>query len=300
VKDHDDHHHDHAHATDSHRLGWALAITAAFMALEVAGGWLAGSLALLADAGHMITYAAALLLAWVAARLTEQPGTSRRTYGYHRAQVLAAFVNALALFGVVGWIVVEAVRRLAEPRPVAGATMLWIAFAGLAANVAVYYILRRGDESNINVAAARLHVLGDMLGSIGAAVAAIVIIATGWTPVDPILSVLMSALIVRSAWRLLRESTHILMEHAPESVDIEQLRSTLMVAVPGIRDVHDVHCWSLTSGQTLLTLHVALGQDAEAAAVLREAKRVLAEEFSVSHSALQVERGECPDADCQL
>jgi cobalt-zinc-cadmium efflux system protein len=298
VTDRPEHH--HTHATDSQRLGWALAVTAAFMALEVVGGWLAGSLALLADAGHMLTDSAALLLAWMAARLAEQPAGSRRTYGYHRAQVLAAFVNAIALFVVVAWIVYEAVQRIATPRPIAGGTMLGIACAGLVANLVVYFVLREGDAANLNVAAARLHVLGDLLGSIGAAAAAIVVLMTGWTPIDPIISVLMSAVIVRSAWSLLRESTHILMEHAPESVDLDKLRATLVGTVPGIRDVHDVHCWSLTSGQTMLTLHVALGDGAEAACVLREAKRVLAEDFAVSHSALQVERGDCPDDACRL
>jgi cobalt-zinc-cadmium efflux system protein len=183
--------------------------------------------------------------------------------------------------------------------------MLGIALAGLAANLAVYRLLGHGhahghDDANINVTAARLHVFGDLLGSIGAAVAAAVILATGWTPIDPILSVLMAALIVRSAWRLLRESTHILMEHTPEHVDLAELRVRLMHSVPGIRDVHDVHCWSLTSGQTMLSLHVALGGGADATVALREAKRVLAEDFSVAHSALQVELGDCPDQACRL
>jgi cobalt-zinc-cadmium efflux system protein len=295
-----DHDHHHAHGADSRRLGWALVVTAGFMVLEVAGGWLAGSLALLADAGHMLTDTAALLLAWVAARLAEQPAGPGRTYGYHRAQVLAAFVNALALFVVVAWIGYEALQRLHEPRPVAGGTMLGIAVAGLAANLLVYYLLEHGAKSNLNVNAARLHVFGDMLGSIGAAIAAVVILATGWTPIDPILSVLMAVLIVRSAWHTLRDSTHILMENTPENVDLAALRAALMTAVPGIRDVHDVHCWSLTSGQTMLSLHVALGRNADAEAVLNHAKRVLAEDFDVAHSALQIERGDCPDEACRL
>jgi len=274
------------------------------MGIEVVGGWLAGSLALIADAGHMLTDTAALLLAWIAARLAEQPAEPGRTYGYHRAQVLAAFVNAIALFVVVAWIAYEAAHRLAEPRPVAGGTMLGIALAGLAANLAVYFMLGHRDHdrsaTNLNVSAARLHVLGDLLGSIGAALAALVILATGWTPIDPILSILMAVLIVRSAWRLLRESTHILMENTPEHVDLGALRSTLMTSVPGIRDVHDVHCWSLTTGQTMLSLHLALGGDADSTVVLREAKRVLAEDFSVAHSALQIELGDCPDETCRL
>jgi len=265
------------------------------MVVEVVGGLISGSLALLADAGHMLTDTAALALAWLAARLTQRPTNPRRSYGYHRAQVLAAFVNALALFGVVIWILAEAVDRLGAPRAIEGTMMLGVALAGLAANVAVYLTLRKGDLDNLNVAAARLHVLGDLLGSVGAIVAAGIILTTGWTPIDPILSVLVAALILRSAWSLLLKSTSILMEDAPESVDPEAVRRTLLQGVPGIRDVHDIHCWSLTTGQTMLTLHLVLDGRTEAAAVLREAKRVLVERFDIAHSALQLEHAECPD-----
>jgi cobalt-zinc-cadmium efflux system protein len=281
--------------SESRRLGWALAITATFMTVEVVGGVISGSLALLADAGHMLTDTAALALAWLATRLTLRPADPRRSYGYHRAQVLAAFVNALALFGVVVWIVVEAVQRLRTPHAIEGLTMLGVAIAGMCANVAVYLTLRKGSEDNLNVAAARLHVLGDLLGSIGAVLAAVVILTTGWTPVDPILSVLVAVLILRSAWRLLSKSTRILMENAPDSVDPVELRRSLLATLHGVRDVHDVHCWSLTTGQTMLTLHLALERGADATAVLREAKRVLADRFEITHSALQLEHAECPD-----
>jgi cobalt-zinc-cadmium efflux system protein len=165
------------------------------------------------------------------------------------------------------------------------------------ANLTVYYVLRddHGHEHNLNVAAARLHVLGDLLGSVGALGAAGVILVTGWTPIDPILSVLVAVLILRSAWMLLVKSTRILMEAAPESVDPDALRHALLSLVPGVRDVHDVHCWSLTTGQTMLTLHVALEREAEAARVLRDAKRVIADRFDIAHSALQLELEECPD-----
>ena len=194
------------------------------MGIEVVGGLLSGSLALLADAGHMLTDTAALALAWIAAHLTRRPTSSRRSYGYHRAQVLAAFVNALALFGVASWICIEAAHRIAHPQPIAGDTMLAVAIAGMAANVAVYFVLGEGSETNLNVAAARLHVLGDLLGSVAATTAALVIIGTGWTPIDPILSVLVAVLILRSAWVLLLKSTRILMEDAPDSVDPDVLR----------------------------------------------------------------------------
>ena len=287
--------HTRPHSSDSRRLGWALAITATFMALEVIGGLISGSLALLADAGHMLTDTAALALAWLASRLTARPTNPRRSYGYHRAQVLAAFVNALALFAIVVWIAIEAAQRFVTPRPIEGSTMMAIAVAGMVANIAVYVTLGRGSKVNLNISAARLHVLGDLLGSIGAIVAATVILTTGWTPIDPILSVLVAMLILRSAWGLLAKSTSILMEDAPESVDPDDLRKVLLATVPGVRDVHDVHCWSLTTGQTMLTLHVALDRNAEAADVLREAKRVIAEKFEITHSALQLEHEECPD-----
>lgn len=282
-------------ASESRRLGWALCITATFMAVEVVGGLVSGSLALLADAGHMLTDTAALALAWLAARLTRRPSHPRRSYGYHRAQVLAAFVNALALFVIAGWIVVEAIRRLMAPPAIAGGTMLGVALAGLAANLAVYLTLRRGSQDNLNVSAARLHVVGDLLGSVGAIVAATVILTVGWRPIDPILSVLVAVLILRSAWGLLGKSTSILMEEAPDSVDPDALREALIGSVPGVRDVHDVHCWSLTTGRTMLTLHVVLEAGAPAPAVLRDAKRVLGERFDISHSALQLELEECPD-----
>ena len=214
----------HPHATDSRRLGWALVITGTFMLLEVAGGMLSGSLALLADAGHMLTDTAALALAWGAARLALRPGATPRSDGHHRAQVIAAFVNAVALFGVVGWIIWEAVQRMVAPRDIAGATMLGIALLGLLANLAVLHILEGDQQSNMNVAAARLHVLGDLLGSIGASIAAVVILATGWTPIDPLLSIAVALLIVRSAWALLLKSGRILLERSPDAVDPDQVR----------------------------------------------------------------------------
>ena len=206
----------HPHATDTQRLGWALGITGTFMVLEVIGGWLSGSLALLADAGHMLTDTAALALAWGAACLAQRRPDAPRHHGHHRLQVIAALVNAVALIGVVGWILWEALERIREPRAVAGAAMLGIALLGLVANVAVLRVLRGGHEQNINVAAARLHVLGDLLGSIGASIAAVVILTTGWTPIDPILSVAVALLIVRSAWALLVKSTKILAERRPD------------------------------------------------------------------------------------
>lgn len=202
----------HAHGSDTRRLGWALAITATFMVLEVVGGLISGSLALLADAGHMLTDTAALALAWFAARISQPAAGVPRAGGHHRAQVRAAFVNSLALIAVVAWILWEAAHRLSAPREIAGGTMLGIAVLGLLANLAVLRVLRDSDGGNLNVSAARLHVVGDLLGSIAASAAAIVILATGWTPIDPLLSVLVALLILRSAWSLLRKTSRILLD----------------------------------------------------------------------------------------
>ncbi len=206
-----------SHVSDIRRLGWALAITGGFMVIEVAGGLWSGSLALLADAGHMLTDTAALALAWGAAHVAHRAGGSGRYEGHHRAQVLAAIVNALALLGVVGWILWEALQRLQQPHAIEAGTMLGIALLGLLANLAVLRVLHDEHDSNLNVAAARLHVLGDLLGSVGASIAAVVILATGWTPIDPILSVLVAMLIVRSAWSLLVKSTRLLLAEAPDA-----------------------------------------------------------------------------------
>src|SRR5689334_23146495 len=199
----------------------ALALTGGFMTAEIAGDLLSGSLALLADAGHMLTDTAALALAYVAIRAARTPETTRHSFGRHRLQVLAALVNGAALFGITIWIAVEAVIRLLAPVEVLGGAMLAVAVVGLLVNLASFLILRRGSATNINIRGAALHALGDMLGSIGAIVAAGVILLTGWMPIDPILSVLMCVLILRSAWGLVQESWHVLMEGVPEGVEID-------------------------------------------------------------------------------
>ena len=212
----------HAHGSDTRRLGWALAITATFMVLEVAGGLISGSLALLADAGHMLTDTAALALAWAAARISHGSTSTPRAGGHHRAQVLAAFVNSLALLAVVAWILWEAAQRLAAPREIAGGTMFSIAVLGLLANLAVLRVLRDSDGANLNVSAARLHVIGDLLGSIAASVAAVVILTTGWTLIDPLLSVLVALLILYGAASLLYRSSRSLLASRPAITDPDE------------------------------------------------------------------------------
>lgn len=223
---HPSHAHDHAHGlpNSGRLLGIAFALTGTFMIVEFVGGVLSNSLALLADAGHMLTDTAALALAWAATRIAARPADTKRSFGYQRLRVLAAFVNGCALLFIVAWIAFEAVQRLANPVPVDAETMLWIGGIGLAINLIVFALLSRGDSHDMNVAAATLHVLGDLLGSIAAITAAIVIMIFGWLPIDPLLSLVVGALIVRSAIALVRRSAHILMEGSPDWLDVGELR----------------------------------------------------------------------------
>ena len=287
---HDRHRHGAAVASDNERrVLWALALTGGFMVVEVIGGIVAGSLALLADAGHMLTDAAALAMAWVAFRVSHRPHDRRRSYGYRRIQVLAAFVNGGALIGVVAWIVVEAVRRLFEPVAVAGGLMLAVAGAGLLVNIAAFVILHRGARANLNLRGAALHVLGDLLGSAAAIAAALTILWTGWTPIDPLLSILVAALVLRSAWYLVRRAGHILLEGTPDWLDPDELKSTVLAAVPAVADVHHVHAWMLTSEQPLMTLHATVRAGADYDATLRAIHQVLRERFDVGHATVQIE-----------
>jgi cobalt-zinc-cadmium efflux system protein len=296
--DHGLRHHVHHETSSSRLLGAALALTSVFMVVEFVGGTLARSLALIADAGHMLTDAAALALAWAATRIAARPADPRRSFGYQRLRVLATFVNGCALLFIVAWIAIEALRRLLQPVPVDATTILWIGGAGLAVNLIVFGMLRRGDTHDMNVAAATLHVVGDLLGSVAAVVAALVILWTGWMPIDPLLSLLVSALIVRSALALVRRSSHILMEGSPDWLDLAELRSTLEQHIPQIRDVHHVHAWLVGPRDTLLTMHASVSVAADHAVVLRDAKALLAERFGITHTTIQIEVEDCVDADC--
>jgi cobalt-zinc-cadmium efflux system protein len=287
------HGHVHAHAHDERRLLLALILTGGFMVVEAVGGIFAGSLALLADAGHMLTDTAALALSWYAFLVSRRPATQERSYGQHRFQVLAALINGVALVAVAGWIAVEAVRRLFDPVPIMGTTMLVIAAIGLSVNIAGFLILHGGNQENLNMRGAALHVLGDLLGSVAAIVAAIVILWTGWTPIDPILSVLVALLILRSAWGLVGRSWHVLMEGTPEGLDVDRLRRELTDAVPGVEDVHHVHAWSLTPERPLITFHASLGADADHDEVLRRLRAELVTRFNIEHSTIQLESNPC-------
>ncbi len=288
---------DHSHTTNRQRVFWAMLLTGGFMLAEVAGGLLSGSLALLADAGHMLMDAAALFLAWLGFRISERGHDMRRSFGYHRFQVLAAFVNGLSLIFVAGWICVEAIDRIGTPTPILAGPMLAVAALGLAVNIVVYMILHGADMENLNVRGAALHVLGDMLGSAAAIGAAIVILLTGWTPIDPILSVFVVLLILKAAIDVIRRSGHILLEGAPEGLDLEAVKDAVAAASPDIYDVHHVHAWSLTAERPMLTLHAKLRRGADLDETLARARLAVLDRFGIEHTTIQLETGSCPEPD---
>jgi len=270
-------------------------LTGGFMVVEVAGGLLSGSLALLADAGHMLTDAAALCFAWLAFRLAWRPADPRRSYGYHRFQILAAFLNGVVLIAIVVWIGIEAVQRLQAPVEILGPMMLAVAAVGLVVNLICFAILHGGNRENLNVRGALLHVLGDLLGSLAAIIAAVVIIVTGWTPIDPLLSLLVALLILRSAWLLVRQSTHVLLEGTPAEIDVSRLKSELVDGVEDVDDVHHVHVWTLASGKLVMTLHAHVCDGADAEDALRAILSICRERFGVAHVTVQIEHGRCLD-----
>jgi cobalt-zinc-cadmium efflux system protein len=284
-----------APGNDGRKLFWAFALTGGFAAIEFIGGWLSHSLTLMADAGHMVTDSASLALAWIALRFADMPSDRRRTYGYQRLQVLAAFVNSLLLLGAVAWLAVEAVQRLQNPAPVAGPLMLAIAAGGLVINVISLALLHRGEAGNLNIRAAYLHVVSDLLGSVMALAAAGIIMTTGWTRIDPILALVVACLIVRSAGSLMIKSAHILLEGTPDWLDIDELQYELRRTVTGVIDVHHVHVWCLTSQHPLLTLHARIQPAAAPATVLREIKEFLSRRYALDHSTIQLEAAQCAD-----
>jgi cobalt-zinc-cadmium efflux system protein len=288
---HHDHAHAHAHEHAHHRggaqqaLAVALLLTAGFAIVEVAGAWWAGSLALLSDAGHMATDAASLGLALFAQRIAARPPSHRASYGYARAEVIAAFINALALLALVVFIAVEAVRRLLAPTAVQGGWVLGIAGVGLIVNLVAVWFLSQAPGS-LNARGALLHVLSDLLGSVAAIVAGAVILVTGWMPIDPILSLAVAALIVRSTWRLLMDSLGVLMERVPSHLDYAAIGRALS-GLPGVTSVHDLHVWHLSGDTVALSAHVAIADGDRWLEVLAAAQRLLAERYGIQHVTLQ-------------
>ncbi len=278
------------------RVQIALALTGTFMLVEVAGGILSGSLALLADAGHMLADTMALALSAIAFRMSSRPADEKRSYGYQRFQILAAFVNGLSLLVIVGWILFEAVQRILSPSVVLGQTMLIVATAGLVINIIVFFVIHGGDQENLNMRGAALHVLGDLLGSVAAITAALVILYSGWMPIDPILSIGVALLIFRSAWHLVKRSGHILLEGAPEWLNVDEMQSKIVAANPQVKEIHHVHVWGLTPQHPMLTMHVALRQlPSDTTATVRSIKELLSKEYGINHSTIEVECDDCAD-----
>lgn len=274
----------------------ALVLTATFTVVEIVAGLVTGSLALLADAGHMLTDTLALMLAAVAFRIGEKPADRLRSYGYQRFQILAAFANAVALILIVAWICVEAVLRFLSPTAIAAEGMLLVAVAGLVVNLVCFGVLHSGGHDNLNVQGAALHVLGDLLGSAAAITAALVIIFTGWLPIDALLSVFVALLVLRSAWALLQRSSHILLEGTPDWLDVDAMCAALQTRIPAIASVHHVHVWGLTQENVMLTMHVVLRDDCDDPGdVVRQSKVLLAADYGIKHSTIEVEAGRCAD-----
>ncbi len=285
------HHHRHHHQETILRRAFIL--IAVFMVVEVAGGIIANSLTLLADAGHMFLDATALGLAWGATLLSRRSGDSNLSYGHHRFQVLAAMFNGITLAVLVLWILYEAYQRLQTPQAIMPIPALIVASIGLVVNLIAYKWLH-GADWNANVRAAALHVLGDLLGSAAAIIAALVIYFTGWTRVDPLLSLIIAVILGRGAWRVLREATHILLEGVPKTLDVQAMRERL-AAVQGVVEVHHLHAWSLTAELPLVTLHARVDEQTEIQPVVQRLKAVLLDSYGVNHSTIQVEQGPCPD-----
>lgn len=289
-----DHGHSHSHGagayrgTDRRALLVAAGLTATFMVVEAVGGLVTGSLALLADAGHMLSDSFSLFLALGAVMLASRPSTSKRTFGYKRAEILAALVNGILLVLVSVWVIVEAIRRLGESVEILGRGMMAIAVAGLLINLLAAWVLYRAGGDSLNVKAALRHVLADVAGSAGVIIAAAVILLTGWEPVDAIVSILISLLIAASAWSVLRESVDVLLESTPEGMDAEEI-GLAMAAVPSVEQVHDLHVWQITSGFPTLSAHVLVGSGADCHGARRDLEAMLRDRFEIDHTTLQVE-----------
>jgi cobalt-zinc-cadmium efflux system protein len=283
------------HTGSERRLLAALLLTAVFMVVEVAAGFFSGSLALLADAGHMLTDAVSLGLAWAAIRISRRPADLLRSYGYDRVQVLAAFINGLTLVAISFWIVIEAGLRLVHPVTVQGQPMFVVAVLGLGVNIAAFAILNGGSKENLNMRGALIHVLGDMLGSVAAIVAAAIILWTGWMQADPLLSALVALLILRGAWQITRQSGHVLLEGAPDGFDAATLESELPLKVVGVLDVHHVHAWMLSPEKKMMTLHAQVDTHEDADRITREISAYLGDKHGIAHVTVQIEKLGCAE-----
>lgn len=280
-------HHHIGHGSPQSKLLWAVVVTFVFALIEAAAGWWSGSLALLSDAGHMITDSSALGLAAFAAWLAQRPPSARHTYGLVRAEVLAALFNSVLMLALIVYIVVEALQRFNHPQPVAGGVVMLVASIGLMINLLIGWILSRGEHS-LNSRAALLHVMGDALGSLAAIAAGVVIYFTGWMPIDPILSIVVSILILFSAYNLLREALHVLMEGVPKHIDLSRVGRDL-AEIDGVLRVHDLHVWTLSSGTIALSAHLEIHTLAEWPVILEHARQQMESRHNIHHTTLQPE-----------
>lgn len=296
-----DHGHGHGHRHDSHAgsddharpLALTLALIAGYMIAEVVGGLLSGSLALLADAGHMLSDAGALATSLFALRISRRPASVTHTFGYRRAEILAAVANAAVLIAIAGYVVYEAIRRIGAPPPVDGPVMLGIAAGGLAVNLAALWILHAGKSASINIHGAWLHVLSDTLGSVGAIVAGVLITVWGWTWADPVISIVIGALVVSSAWMLMKETVSVLMQAVPARIDLRALEQAL-TSIEGVLAVHDMHVWSVTRGRDVMSAHLTIEVDCDRSRIAGEVQARLRDQFHLRHSTIQLD---CP-GDC--
>lgn len=285
---HGDHNHNHGRGADRRALTITFVLTAAFTVAEVVGGLITGSLALLADAGHMLSDALSLGVALFAVWLAGTPSTPSRSFGYKRAEILAALFNGATLVAISIWILIEAYHRFREPPEILGGWMLAVATLGLVVNVVGAMILSRSGGESLNLQGALRHVVADILGSVGAIAAALVILTTGWYYADPIISALIGLLVLGSSWKLLRDSTNVLLEGTPRGIDADEVGRS-MAASAGVEEVHDLHIWTITSGFPALAAHVLVGRDENCHARRRDLEELLAREYGIEHTTLQVD-----------
>ena len=287
--------HDHTAGANSRNLAIALALTGTFLIAELVGAWWFNSLALLSDAAHMFTDAAALAIALAAIKIGQRPADKQRTYGYRRFEILAAAFNAILLFAVAGYVLYEGIARFFAPEPVQSVGMLIVASIGLLVNVIAMRILAGGKESSLNVKGAYLEVWADMLGSIGVIGAAVAIYFTNWSWIDPVVAIAIGLWVLPRTWILLRDTTHILLQGVPRGMDLDAIRVAIG-SVPGVTGVHDLHVWSVAGDDASLTAHIAVDAESELEAVRTAVSKMLAERFSIPHSTLQTETEPCGDA----
>lgn len=277
---------------DRRRLGITLALVIGYMVAEVIGGLLTNSLALLADAGHMLSDAGALALSLFAAWIAERPPTPQRSYGYYRAEILAALANGAALVAIAFWIIVEAIHRMSDLPEVLGGVMLAVALGGFAVNLAGLWILGTSKSESLNLRGAWIHVFTDTLGSVATMAAALSIWAFGWSWADPVASMLIAVLVVHSAWGLLRESVAVLMESTPKHIDPDRVQRAI-ASVAGVRGVHDLHIWVITTGMESLSAHTLVEAGVAPEVVLGRIREVLSEQFGIDHVTIQFEAEDC-------